>query len=127
MIHVVVGIVINPQGKILISERPAHQYCGGLWEFPGGKVEGSESRFDALYREFREELGIQIISADAWFECQHEYEDRTVLLDVWRVSQFTGEPRGVEGQTISWVLPEELYLFKFPAGNGEILKRLSIL
>lgn len=126
MIHVAVGIIANSKNEILIAQRPAHKYCPGLWEFPGGKVEPQENVYDALCREFREEIGIEIISADPWFQLQHEYPDRVVLLDNWIIKKFSGEPRGAEGQIIRWVLPSELDQYTFPEGNVEIIKRLKI-
>lgn len=123
-IHVVVGIVSNSKNQILIAQRPAHKYCAGLWEFPGGKVELHETAFEALQREFREEIGIQIISAKSWFQTQHNYPDRSVLLDVWVIENFSGEPHGAEGQSIRWVLPNEFQQFEFPEGNRVILEKL---
>lgn len=125
MIHVAVGIVINQQGEILIAERPAHKSYPGLWEFPGGKIEPKESVFAALQREFQEEIGIQIISADPWFQILHHYPDRTVLLDNWKIKTYSGDPCGAEGQIIRWVRPGELFLYEFPEGNKAIIEQLT--
>jgi 8-oxo-dGTP diphosphatase len=70
----------------------------GLWEFPGGKVEAEESVETALGRELHEELGIVVDVARPLIKVQHDYPDKQVLLDVWEVSAFTGEPHGAEGQ-----------------------------
>lgn len=127
MIHVVVGIVIDEKGAVLIAQRrPEQKHGGGLWEFPGGKIEPSEQPFDALKREFREEVGINILSADPWFQLQYDYGDRIVLLDNWLVKKFLGEPYGAEGQPIKWVMPKDFELYPFPAGNREILDRLRV-
>jgi 8-oxo-dGTP diphosphatase len=125
LIHAVVGILINQADEILIAERPPHKYCPGLWEFPGGKVEQGEDVFAALKREFQEEIDIQIISATPWFQLTHDYGDRNVLLDIWRITQFAGTPRGAEDQQIKWVKLHELSNFEFPAGNKEIIARLT--
>lgn len=125
MIHVAVGILINSQGEVLIAQRPAHKYAPGLWEFPGGKVEPQENVYDALCREFLEEIGIGIISAKSWFQFKHDYSDRVVLLDNWLIKKFSGEPRGAEGQLIRWVSLGDLNQYQFPEGNREIIKRLS--
>jgi len=122
--HVAVGIIRNPLGEILIAERPLGKYKAGLWEFPGGKVEGSETAFQALQRELMEELGIQVISAERWLQFQHDYSDRVVLLDTWNITAFSGVPQGAEGQSIRWVSPNELYQFQFPEGNRFILDSL---
>jgi 8-oxo-dGTP diphosphatase len=125
LIHVAVGVVINPHKEILIAERPAHKYCPGLWEFPGGKIEQNESPFAALQREFQEEIGIQIISADAWFQIKHDYPDRQVLLEIWRVTEFQGKPHGAEGQLIRWIAASQLDQYQFPDGNVLILQKLK--
>lgn len=124
MIHVVVGIISNTKGKVLIAERPEHKSYPGYWEFPGGKVEKNENTFDALQREIREELGIQIISADPWFQVSHPYPDRTVLLDTWLIKKYSGEPYGAENQTICWISPKDLFRFVFPEGNKPIIEAL---
>jgi len=124
LIHVAVGILFNTKNEVLIAERPAHKYCPGLWEFPGGKVEAGENVFDALVREFQEEIGIKINSADSWFQITHAYPDRTVLLDIWRISEYSGEPNGAEGQQIRWVSLDQLNQYPFPEGNRAILKKL---
>lgn len=122
--HVAVGIIRNTLGEILIAQRPKHTYKGGLWEFPGGKVETNETVFQALQRELKEELNIEVITAESWLQSQHDYSDRVVLLDVWSVTTFSGTPQGAEGQLIRWVSHRELQQFQFPEGNHFILKSL---
>ena len=125
MIRVAVGIVIHPvDKKILIAQRPSHQYGGGLWEFPGGKVEENEDIFGALQREFQEEIGIQVTTADPWITIEHDYSDRVVVLSTWLIKEYIGEPHGAEGQPIRWVLKDELMEYEFPAGNKKILEEL---
>ncbi|MHB1948118.1 MAG: 8-oxo-dGTP diphosphatase MutT [Gammaproteobacteria bacterium] len=126
MIHVAVGIVINQQGEILIAQRPAHaSYGGGLWEFPGGKLEAHEDVFTALQREFQEEIGIQIISADPWLQIHYDYKDRVVLLDTWLIKEYSGQAHGAEGQIIRWIKSTDLNQYKFPDGNREIIEKLQ--
>lgn len=121
----VVGILINTTGEVLIAERPAHKFCPGLWEFPGGKVETNEAPFAALQREFQEEIGINIQQADPWFQFTHEYPDRTILLDNWLIKTYSGNPQGAEGQVIRWVVPQNLDQFTFPEGNKIIVSKLK--
>lgn len=123
--HVAVGIIINPQGEVLIAKRPAHKYKGGLWEFPGGKLEPGETVFKALERELKEEIGIQIIAAAPWLQITHDYKDRNVLLDTWLITHYSGEPQGQEGQDIRWVKPALLNQFEFPDGNRAIIEKLK--
>jgi 8-oxo-dGTP diphosphatase len=124
LIHVAVGIITNERNEVLIAERPSGKSYNGFWEFPGGKVEKNETILQALQRELLEELGIQLITAEAWLEFNYTYPDRAICLHTWRVTQFTGEPRGVESQRIQWASLDQLDQFQFLPGNVDILKQL---
>ena len=117
----VVAAVIERGDEILIARRPDHLHQGGKWEFPGGKLESGEAVEMALGRELQEELGIQPIDAKPLITIAHDYPDKQVLLDVWRVSQFAGEPQGMEGQEVRWVPTERLSEYEFPAANVPIV------
>jgi len=119
-IHVVAA-VIERDGEILIARRPDHVHQGGKWEFPGGKVEAEEATLTALQRELAEELDIQVTAAQPLIKIAHDYPDKQVLLDVWRVTGFCGEPRGHEGQETRWVKSEALADYEFPAANVPIV------
>jgi 8-oxo-dGTP diphosphatase len=121
-LHVAVGVILNHQGEILISQRHLDSHQGGLWEFPGGKVEAGESVQQALGRELREELGIRISGARALLEVQHDYPDKQVLLDVWLIDHFSGEAKGREGQPLHWCRPCALVDFEFPEANHPIVE-----
>ncbi len=123
-VHVAVGIVAGADGTVLITRRPDHVHQGGLWEFPGGKVEHGESVLGALGRELHEELGITVQAAVPLLQTGHAYPDRRVLLDVWRVTDFQGEPHGREGQSLVWVSPGEMGQFAFPAADAPIIAAL---
>ncbi|WP_417532979.1 Nudix family hydrolase [Marinobacterium stanieri] len=121
LIHVAAAVIRDRRGRILIARRPDDKHQGGLWEFPGGKVEPGEPVADALSRELEEELGIRVTSARPLILIPHHYPDKSVLLDVWDVDGFEGEAHGAEGQPIEWVCPEALDDFEFPAANVPIL------
>lgn len=121
-LHVAVGVVRNAQGDILISRRHADAHQGGLWEFPGGKVERGEDILTALRREFLEEVGIEIRSARPLIKIHHCYPDRDVLLDVWHTTDFMGTAMGMEGQEVQWVSSTRLCDFEFPAANAPIIR-----
>jgi 8-oxo-dGTP diphosphatase len=125
-VHVAVGIVADPTGAILITRRPNHVHQGGRWEFPGGKVEATESVEAALHRELHEELGIVVQAAEPWLQIRHAYSDKTVLLDVWQVTVWHGEPHGREGQLLQWVTPARLADFAFPAADEPIVAGLRL-
>jgi len=125
-IHVAAAAVFDDRQRVLICRRPPHTHQGGLWEFPGGKLEPGETIESALRRELMEETGINVTSARPLIRVHHDYPDRRVLLDVWRVERFTGTAAGHEGQPIRWVLPGELKRYRFPAANIPIIKAVSL-
>ena len=120
-VHVAAAVIRGQDGRILLAKRPDHLHQGGLWEFPGGKVESGETVRAALARELKEELGIELQSARPLIKVRHDYPDKQVLLDVWEVSSFSGEPHGAEGQPLSWAAPRELGNYQFPAANLPIV------
>jgi 8-oxo-dGTP diphosphatase len=133
VIHVAVGVIIGrhgasaeEHGAILIAKRPDKTHQGGLWEFPGGKVEGSETLFDALKRELQEELAIEVIATEPLIKIRHDYGDKAVLLDVHKVTEFLGQPQGNEGQPIQWVTPSSLHKYEFPAANRPIITAINL-
>lgn len=126
IICVAVGVVIDSAGRILITKRAADVHQGGLWEFPGGKVEAGETTPVALARELAEEIGVAIAHCKSLMTVSHDYGDKQVLLDVYEVTDWIGEPRGLEGQPLAWVMPEGLAEYRFPAGNQGIVARLSV-
>lgn len=121
VLHVAVGVILDADSRILITRRHDDAHQGGLWEFPGGKVEPGESVAHALARELREELGIAIGPIHALTEVRHDYGDKAVWLDVHVVESFEGEARGLEGQPLAWVTAEELPVYRFPAANVPIV------
>lgn len=124
-IHVAVA-VIRHNDRILIARRADHVHQGGLWEFPGGKVEHGESVFNALVRECREELGIVVIKAEPLITVTHNYGDRVVTLDTYVVTEFKGTPSGMEGQPVKWADLRNLGEFSFPEADHGIINALSL-
>lgn len=120
-VHVAVGVVRDDSGNILLTQRAKHTHQGGLWEFPGGKLEADESAFQALHRELREEVGIAVQDARPLIKIHHRYPDLQVLLDVWQVNSFTGAAQACEGQAMRWVAPRQLTDYAFPAANLPII------
>lgn len=101
-IDVAVGILMKPNGDVLLGQRPEGKPYAGYWEFPGGKVDAGESILDALKREFMEELGIEIITAEAWCGVQHVYEHAHVRLHFYISRAWRGEPQSLENQAFAW-------------------------
>lgn len=125
-VQVAVGALADPQGRILITKRPDHVHQGGLWEFPGGKLEPGETPLEALARELHEELGIRVLSSRPLIRVHHDYGDRQILLDVHRVSSYAGEPQSREGQPITWVHPDAMDPGAFPAADRPIISALRL-
>ena len=101
-LHVAAGVIRSGDGRVLIAQRPQGSHLAGGWEFPGGKVAEGETAREALARELREEIGIDVIEAEPLIRYRHSYPGRVVLLDVWRVARYEGEPRALEGQPLRW-------------------------
>ena len=101
-IDVAVGILMKPNGDVLLGSRPEGKPYAGYWEFPGGKVEAGEAVLDALKREFTEEIGVRIISAEPWCGVEHVYPHAHVRLHFFISREWQGEPRALEGQQLAW-------------------------
>ena len=125
-LHVVAAAILDGAGNVFIALRPGHLHQGGLWEFPGGKVESGEDIASALNRELIEEIGIAVIRATPLIRIPYCYPDRKVLLDVWRITAYSGTPHGREGQETRWVPLSELRRYQFPAANRPIVSALSL-
>lgn len=123
---VAVGVIVDRQQRqVLVSQRAADSHQGGLWEFPGGKLETGETTAVALARELLEELAISVTESEPMLRIEHDYIDKQVLLDVWLVTAFSGEPCALEGQPLKWMAIEQLHLLAFPAANAAIVEALQ--
>lgn len=125
-VHIAVGVLRKADGRVLIARRPHGTHLGGLWEFPGGKVEYDESIESALLRELNEELGICPLDSRPLIQVTHSYPERDVLLDVFLVHRWRGMPRGCEGQKVCWRFPWELDQQQFPAADAPIISALRL-
>lgn len=124
-IRVAVG-VIRQANQILLSKRHADAHQGGLWEFPGGKCEPHETSKQALQRELKEELGIQITQHRPLIRISHAYPGRNVLLDVHLILSWQGEPHSLEGQPIEWVALHKLHEYAMPAADRPIVDAIRL-
>jgi 8-oxo-dGTP diphosphatase len=111
--------LIDPDGRVLLAQRPEGKSLAGLWEFPGGKVEPNESPEAALIRELQGELGI-----DTWASClapltfaSHSYPDFHLLMPLFACRKWKGIASGLEGQRLAWVRPEKLRDYPMPPAD----------
>lgn len=125
-IHVAAAVIVDSNQRVLLAKRPKHLHQGGLWEFPGGKVESGETVEQALVRELHEELGIEATEYRPLIQIPFDYPDRSVLLDVWFVTAYMGEPEAREGQVLKWVSHVMLHEHEMPAANLPVLKALAL-
>jgi len=121
-----VGVIWNDQQQILIDRRPQSGLLGGLWEFPGGKIESDETIEACIRREIKEELDIEVAVGSHLITIDHAYTHFKVTLEVHYCTYLSGEPQPLECDEIRWVTVQELEQFPFPKANVEIIKAIQI-
>ncbi len=126
LIQVVAAALIDGSGRVLLAQRRLEAHQGGLWEFPGGKVEAGESLAAALSRELQEEIGVRPLQARPLKTVRHRYADRHIELAVWRVDAWSGQVHGCEGQALRWVALDELEDWPMPAADRPICTALCL-
>jgi 8-oxo-dGTP diphosphatase len=123
LLLVVAVALVDVDGRVLVSERPAGKQLAGLWEFPGGKVEAGERPEETLIRELTEELGIQVEEpclAPLTF-ASHAYPDFHLLMPLYVCRRWTGTPRSMEGQALKWVRPKALRDLAMPPADAPLI------
>lgn len=118
--------LIRHQDRLLITRRPAGKHLAGLWEFPGGKQEQSETLEECLARELKEELGLEVELGELFMSVEHEYETKFITLHCFYCNLLQGTPDGLEGQETRWVRLEELKEFVFTPPDQRIIEQLLI-
>jgi mutator protein MutT len=125
--HVVAAAVTDLKGRVLIAQRPPGKHLAGRWEFPGGKLDAGEDRRAGLTRELREELGITLFPPlRPLIRVRHTYDYGEVLIDMWVARQYSGEPRGLEGQALRWCTGDELESVDLLPADGPIVAALRL-
>jgi 8-oxo-dGTP diphosphatase len=124
--HKIIGVAViwNEQGHILIDRRLPKGTMGGLWEFPGGKIEAGETIAECIKREIQEELGIEIEVGKHLITIDHTYTHLRVTLTVHHCRHLAGSPQAIECDEVRWVSLDELDKFEFPQANTQIIAAL---
>jgi 8-oxo-dGTP diphosphatase len=125
-IRVAVGVIRRTDGRVLLAQRPAGKAMAGYWEFPGGKIEPGEAPRDALARELHEELFIDIGNAQPWIVRTFHYPHAVAHLELFRVTEWQGEPHGRENQQLSWQDPHQVTIEPLLPANHDIMKALCL-
>ncbi|HYQ93566.1 MAG TPA: Nudix family hydrolase [Burkholderiales bacterium] len=125
-VDVAVAVLIRSDGAALLAQRPETKVYSGYWEFPGGKIEPGEPVPEALRREVREELGIEVERAYPWITRVFVYPHAKVRLHFYRVYAWRGEPRAVEHQAIAWQRPNAIELDPLLPANGPVIRSLML-
>jgi 8-oxo-dGTP diphosphatase len=124
---VLVGLIADGHGRWLVNQRRAGTHMAGYWEFPGGKLASGEEPLAALRRELDEELGIEVLEAEPLIELFHDYPEKRVRLDVWRVLRHRGVVVAREGQALRWAAVDELAGLPLLAADQPIIDKLRAL
>ena len=122
---VVAAVIRDEEGRVLMSQRPEDRHMGGLWEFPGGKIDDGEAPDEALIRELDEELGIEIVVQRPLTFAVHEEQDLRILLLFFDAQISGGEPRGNEGQAVEWVAMQDLPSLPTPPTDAQLIRLLA--
>jgi mutator protein MutT len=124
VMHVMAGLLIDADKRVLLAQRLPGKHLAGMWEFPGGKLEPGEAPLEALKRELHEELGITLLRASPLVQVPWNYGERDLLLDAWLVEQWQDTPRSLEGQALQWLPVEQVDATLITPADGPILQTL---
>lgn len=126
LLLVAAAALIDPEGRVLIAQRPEGKSLAGLWEFPGGKVEAGEAPEAALARELAEELDVAVEAGalQPFAFASHAYPDFHLLMPLYLVRAWTGEPAAKEGQRLAWAPPARLRDYAMPPADIVLVERL---
>ena len=119
-----VAVITDEQDNILIDRRKQEGLLGGLWEFPGGKIEPGEAVEDCVRREIKEELGIEIEVQDRLITIDHAYTHFKVTLNVFNCKHLSGDPQPIECDEVKWVTLDEIDEYPFPKANSQIIEAM---
>jgi 8-oxo-dGTP diphosphatase len=127
VVLVVAAALFDASGRVLIAKRPQGKSLAGLWEFPGGKVEPGEAPEAALIRELEEELGVKVLASALTpvSFVSHAYPDFHLLMPLYAVKQWAGEPVAREHDGLAWARPDDLHTYAMPPADAPLIAALK--
>lgn len=126
MVEVAAGVLTDAQGRVLLMQRLPGKHLAGLWEFPGGKLEPGETVAQALARELREELGVEVAASTPLIAIPWRYPEKTVRLHAMRVAAWRGDPVAREGHPLRWVHVHDMDVAAMPAADAPVVAALRL-
>ena len=125
LLSIAIGILRNTKNEVLLGKRIKGKYLRGFWEFPGGKIKPNETPEEALFREFQEELGVEIGSSKKMELIEYQYDYYDVLLMPFKIIDYVGYPTGLEGQELMWCSTDQLRGIKILPADQSLVEQLS--
>ncbi len=125
VVPVAAGVLTDATGRVLLARRVSGRDLAGAWEFPGGKIERNETAEEALRRELKEELGIDVLATEPLMSVPQNSGNKSIKLDVFKVTKYTGQPRGLENQALAWVPNNKLRSYPMPPADLPVVAALQ--
>ena len=125
LLSIAIGILRNTKNEVLLGKRIKGKDLGGFWEFPGGKIKPNETPEEALFREFQEELGVEIGSSKKMELIEYQYDRYDVLLMPFKIIDYVGYPAGLEGQELMWCATDQLREIEILPADQSLVEELS--
>ena len=124
LLSIAIGILRNTKNEVLLGKRIKGKYLRGFWEFPGGKIKPNETPEEALFREFQEELGLEIGRSKKMEPVEYQYDHYDVLLIPFKIIDYIGYPSGLEGQELIWRATDQLRELEILPANRSLVEKL---
>jgi 8-oxo-dGTP diphosphatase len=125
IVPVAAGVLTDASGRVLLARRISGRDLAGAWEFPGGKIERHETAEEALKRELKEELGIEVLATEPLMSVPQHTGNKSIKLDVFKVTKYNGQPRGMENQALAWVPNNKLTSYPMPPADMPVVAALQ--
>jgi len=125
VVPVAAGVLTDATGRVLLARRVSGRDLAGAWEFPGGKIERNETAEEALRRELKEELGIDVLATEPLMSVPQNTGSKSIKLDVFKVTKYNGQPRGLENQALAWVPNNKLRSYPMPPADLPVVAALQ--